>query len=161
MPRPAGALVEALAGTARTIVPRVPHLLLHSGLAPVTATLLDAQMRHASLPAMDGVVRRLGIEADWVVFGHVHRRGPLSTEYWQASSGTRYLNTGSWLYEPLLVDRASPPHGYWPGGAVLVQDGREPQSLGLLDDVDAGRLRTERPGRLTSADGAGSAATGT
>ncbi|HET8978182.1 MAG TPA: metallophosphoesterase [Solirubrobacteraceae bacterium] len=160
IPRPAGALVEAVAGTARSVVPRVPHLLLHSGLAPVTATLLDTQMRHASLPAMDGVVRRLGIETDWVIFGHVHRRGPLGGEHWQAGTGTRYLNTGSWLYEPLLVDRASPPHGYWPGGAVLLHEGREPQSVGLLDDVDAGRLAVPRAERITSAGDGGSAATG-
>ena len=33
------------------------------------------------------------------------------------------LNAGAWLYEPLLVDRASAPHPYWPGGAVLLEDG--------------------------------------
>jgi hypothetical protein len=45
------------------------------------------------------------------------------------------LNTGCWLYEPLLVHRAAPPHPYWPGGAVLLEDGRDPVVCGLLDDL--------------------------
>jgi hypothetical protein len=28
-----------------------------------------------------------------------------------------------------------PPHPYWPGGAVLVEEGRAPRTLTLLDDV--------------------------
>jgi hypothetical protein len=28
-----------------------------------------------------------------------------------------------------------PPHPYWPGGAVLVEEGRAPRALTLLDDV--------------------------
>ena len=61
----------------------------------------------------------------WVVFGHVHRLGPLPGDdlaEWRGPGGRpRILNTGSWLYEPLLVHRARPPHPYWPGGAVLIE----------------------------------------
>ena len=57
------------------------------------------------------------------------------------------MNTGSWVFDPLLVDRASPPHPYWPGGAVRVQDGRAPRSLGLLDDLGGGDLWPGREGR--------------
>ena len=112
----------------------------------------------AGVPAMARVVERLGIEADVVVFGHVHRRGPLDGERWPEENGTRFINTGSWLYEPLLVDRVTPPHGYWPGGGVLIEPGRAPRSVGLLDDLAAEQLRPAPP---TSAVGAGSAATGT
>ena len=49
-------------------------------------------------------------------------------------------NSGSWVYEPLLVHRAGPPHPYWPGGAILLQDGRDPQPMGLLDQLDAAAL---------------------
>ncbi len=52
-----------------------------------------------------------------------------------ANGRTRLLNSGSWLYEPLLVDRAAPPHPYWPGGAVLLEAGHAPRAVGLLDDV--------------------------
>ncbi|HWE11548.1 MAG TPA: metallophosphoesterase [Solirubrobacteraceae bacterium] len=156
--RPVSTVIDSVASLLRgAILPQALELLMNSGLAQVTATLLDAQMRHAGVPAMARVVQRLGIQADVVLFGHVHRRGPIDGERWPADNGTRFINTGSWLYEPLLVDRATPPHGYWPGGAVLLEDGREPRSLGLLDDVSAGDLR---PPRLISAAGGGSAARG-
>jgi predicted phosphodiesterase len=122
-------------------MPGLPDLMMKARLAPVTAGLIDFQMRRASLPAAGIVAEQLGIDADWVIFGHVHRRGPISDEYWPARpSGMRLLNTGSWLYEPVLVDRASPPHPYWPGGAVLLESGRSPRSVGLLDGMDASEL---------------------
>ncbi len=96
------------------------------------------------MPALARVVHRLGIDADWVVFGHVHRLGPLPGDdplSWQGPGGRpRILNTGSWLYEPLLVHRAAPPHPYWPGGAVLLEPDAEPRALGLLDDLGAREL---------------------
>jgi predicted phosphodiesterase len=128
--RPVATLVQGAAEQVRV----VPELLLKTGLAPVTARLLDAQMRRAAIPALARVVGRLGISADWVVFGHVHRRGPVGAEAWP-SGGPRLINSGAWLYERLLVDRAVAPHPYWPGGAVLVEDGQPPRTLGLLDDL--------------------------
>jgi UDP-2,3-diacylglucosamine pyrophosphatase LpxH len=155
--RPLGTLVEIVAGVLQgSILPQALEAMMHSGLAQVTATLLDAQMRHAGVRAMARVVERLGIEADVVLFGHVHRRGPIDGEIWPADNGTRFINTGSWLYEPLLVDRARPPHGYWPGGAVLLEPGRPPRSVGLLDDLGAADLRAPWS---TSADGGESAVT--
>jgi hypothetical protein len=50
-------------------------------------------------------------------------------------------NAGSWLYEPLLLHRASPPHPYWPGGAIVIEDDGEPRAVGLLDGLDASALR--------------------
>ena len=120
-------------------VPRLPIMLQRIRLAPLTATVIDTQMRHVSLAAMGHVVSRLGVDADFVVFGHVHRTGPLNGEPWP-NGGTRLLNCGSWLYEPLLVDRASRPHPYWPGGAVLLESGRAPRAVGLLDDVGPDQL---------------------
>ena len=122
-------------------VPWVPQALKDLRLAPLTATLIDLQMRRAAVPAIERVARRLGVEADWVVFGHVHRRGPMDGESWPAGpGGMRTINPGSWLYEPLLVDRAGAPHPYWPGGAVLLEPGREPRTIGLLDDFSAAEL---------------------
>lgn len=142
MSRPVGTLLELLAELLRAgPVPQLAQLLLRTGLAPVTAAVLDTQMRHSGIPAMAGVARRLGVDAEWVVFGHVHRRGPIDSERWPDAGGTRFVNTGAWLYDPLLVDRAVPPHGYWPGGAVLLDDGATPRSVGLLDDLGAVELQ--------------------
>ncbi|HEY5188161.1 MAG TPA: metallophosphoesterase [Solirubrobacteraceae bacterium] len=138
--RPAGSVLRVAARSFRaTVMPRLAPMLMNAGLASVSAAVLDTQMRHASLPAFGRVVTSLGIDADWVIFGHVHRRGPLEddrAEPWRAgTAGPRLLNTGSWLYEPLLVDRADAPHPYWPGGAVLIEPGAEPRSIGLLDGL--------------------------
>ncbi|MGH2868947.1 MAG: metallophosphoesterase [Solirubrobacteraceae bacterium] len=138
--QPLGAAVDTAAHRLKAAaMPRLGPLLMNAGLAPVSAALLDAQMRHASLPALGRVITGLGIDADWVIFGHVHRRGPLAgdrAELWQTGDGgARLLNCGSWLYDALLVDRATPPHPYWPGGAVLIEPGREPRAIGLLDDL--------------------------
>jgi hypothetical protein len=90
-------------------------------------------------------VDRLDIEAETVIFGHVHRRGPLAADDpgdWSSPGGPRLLNTGSWLYEQLLVDRARTPHPYWPGGAVRLEPGSPPHTVGLLDELDHGDLWT-------------------
>ncbi|MGI8427798.1 MAG: metallophosphoesterase [Solirubrobacteraceae bacterium] len=146
LPRPLAVLGDDLAKLLRaSTMPRVRRRLLHRRIAPLTAMLLGAQMRRASIPALARVVHRLGVEADWVVFGHVHRSGPLPGEdvlQWQGPGGRpKIANTGSWLYEPLLLHRAKPPHPYWPGGAVLLEPGQDPRAIGLLDDLDAAVLR--------------------
>ena len=144
--RPVGTLLERASEFVRSAaVPALPQLLMNARLTPLTAAMIDLQMRRASIPAMALVVRRLEIHADWVVFGHVHRAGPLpgeDTARWRpANDSPRFLNTGSWLYEPLLIDRASPPHPYWPGSAVVLEPGREPRVIGLLDGLAHGDLR--------------------
>ena len=118
-----------------------PRLLLRNGMAPLTARLIDTQMRHASIPAMARVTAQLGIDADTVIFGHVHRRGPIDGEPWPRRAGTTFFNTGSWLYEPLLIDRARAPHPYWPGGAVMVDERGISRSVGVLDGLSADELR--------------------
>ncbi|MGO9900944.1 MAG: metallophosphoesterase [Solirubrobacteraceae bacterium] len=125
---------------------RRPFLALAQPLlAPLTATLLDRQMRSQALPALAHVLRRLHLDADWVLFGHVHRLGPLRGEdpaAWAAPGGSpRLVNSGSWMYEPLLVGRAAPPHPYWPGGAITLQDGGEPCAICLLEELSASQLR--------------------
>lgn len=134
---------SALRLAARTLNPALPRLLMRAGLSPLTAAAVDLQMRHAALPALRLVLGRLGIEADTVIFGHVHRLGPLvgdAPQDWRTEDGPQVLNTGSWLYERLLVDRAHPPHPYWPGGAIRLDPGRPPRVVNLLQDLDHRQL---------------------
>ncbi len=139
LPRPLAALVDDIAELARAAtMPRlIRRHVLRVRFAPLTAALLSVQMRRASIPALLRVVERLGIDAEWVIFGHVHRLGPLPEdppEPWRGSTGRpRIVNTGSWVHEPLLVHRAKTSRPYWPGGAVLLEDGRDPQAIGLLE----------------------------
>jgi UDP-2,3-diacylglucosamine pyrophosphatase LpxH len=145
LPRPLATLVEDLAELVRaSTMPLAPRRLLHPRMARATAVVLGTQMRRASIPALARVVHRLGIGAEWVVFGHVHRLGPLGGDrlkQWQGPGGRpRIANSGSWVYEPLLVHRARAPHPYWPGGAILLDDDLDPVALGLLDDLPASSL---------------------
>ena len=146
LPRPLARLVENLADLARAAtMPRLPARLLPHGIAPVTARVLGVQMRRASIPALARVVHRLGVDADWVVCGHTHRLGPMQHDdltQWRGPGGSpRIVSAGSWVYEPRLLHRASPPHPYWPGGAIVLEDGDDPRAFGLLDDLGAPALR--------------------
>jgi hypothetical protein len=140
--RPLATLLESAAAMTRMrAIPRVPHLMMRANLAPITARLVDAQMRGAAMPAMAEVAQRLGVDADWIVFGHVHRLGPRDEPAWQpVPDGVRLLNTGAWVFDPVLIDRVRPPHPYWPGGAVIVEPGVEPRALGLLDGLTREQL---------------------
>jgi UDP-2,3-diacylglucosamine pyrophosphatase LpxH len=145
LPRPLAALFDDVAEVMRAAtMPRIRRRLLSRLTAPLTALLLGAQMRHAAIPALARVVHRLQLDAEWVIFGHVHRCGPLTGDEparWRGPGGRPQIaNTGSWVYEPLLLHHATPPHPYWPGGAILLEDGREPRAVGLLDHLDAAML---------------------
>jgi UDP-2,3-diacylglucosamine pyrophosphatase LpxH len=147
--RPIGALLEHLAELTRY----GSRLLRVADLTTVTFHALDLQVRRAAVPAMVETAARLGVDARAVIFGHVHRAGPREEpparlrrrpDWAPAPGGPRVYNTGSWVYEPMLLDGCAPPHPYWPGGAVLVEDGEEPRVLGLLDDLGADELRGSR-----------------
>jgi len=166
LPRPLAAMAEGMAELLRaTTMPGVQARIFVPRLAPVTSRVLGMQMRRASMPALARVVQSLGVDADWVIFGHVHRCGPLEgddLQRWAAPGGApRIANTGSWVYEPRLVHRAHPPHPYWPGGAILLEDGQAPRAIGLLEHLGARALhrpirRPDRTVRISA--GAGPAA---
>ncbi len=113
-------------------------------LAPLSSRLLAHQMMSHALPAFGASVEALGVEAEWVVFGHVHRRGPREHDdprRWQvAASGPRLLNTGSWRYEPVVARGMDGRSNYWPGGAVSIDEDGVPRSVGLLDALTEAEL---------------------
>lgn len=137
-----GQLIEVLRAAT---MPRAHRGMLQPRFAPLTSTLLGRQVHRHGIPALARVVHRLGVEAPTVVFGHVHRLGPLADDdpsAWVSPAGVpRFLNTGAWTYEPLLVNRAHPPHPYWPGGAVVVQDDGTVGTVALLDGLSVADLR--------------------
>lgn len=113
-------------------------------LAPLSSRLLSHQMLRHALPAFAASVAALGVEAEWVVFGHVHRRGPRerdSLRPWRvAASGPRLVNTGSWRYEPAVTRGLDARGWYWPGGAVSLGEDGVPRCLGLLDELSEAEL---------------------
>ena len=152
LPEPIAARAEdAVAGIRRALATGVPLLAMLPGAAALNAAgpmLLDHGMhQRAALPAMAAVARRLRLSADWVIFGHIHRRGPLRDDpppIWAplGGGGPRLVNSGSWVYDSVLTGTGS-HRPYRPGGAVLVESGRDPRPLDLLADVpdDVMRVR--------------------
>lgn len=74
-------------------------------------------MRRPGVDAMAEVVDRLRIDADYVLFGHLHRPGS-----WRVQGGTALLNTGSWVAD-------SP---YRPGTCAFTGDNGPPELRNLL-----------------------------
>jgi len=150
LPRPLAVITDELTDLLRAAtMPGGPRRALGRRLAPLAERTLGTQMRRASIPALARVVHRLGVEADWVVFGHVHRCGPLAGDdprQWRGPGGSPSIaNTGSWVYEPLLLHHVSAPHPYWPGGAIRLRGGGAPEAIGLLDHLDAATLHGRPP----------------
>jgi Calcineurin-like phosphoesterase len=115
--------------------------LNRAGIGPFRADLSGAELRRAGLRAMREVVARLRIDARHVVFGHTHRAGPLPGDDprdWELPGDGRLLNTGSWIHERAWT-RDGPGGPYWPGAAVVIEDG-DPRPLRLLDDRAAAAL---------------------
>jgi hypothetical protein len=103
--------------------------------------MLDRQLQSKVLTAIVKMTAALKVDADYVIFGHVHRLGPLPEDdpaAWAGAAGRpRLLNSGSWRYEPLLLNRARPGHRFWPGGAVIIEEGSVPYATALLDELAA------------------------
>ncbi len=146
LPPVVGEPVDRIAGLIRLVgVAALPFAASLPGaglLAPLSAGALGFQFRRVGLPAMAAVTARLGVEAEHVLFGHVHRAGPREDDdsYEWRYGDAQLWNTGCWVYEPLLLAGTTPPHPYWPGGALRIEDG-EITPLGLLDEIDPRALR--------------------
>ena len=108
-----------------------------AGLGPVSHRLDSDELRRAGLVAMAEVVRLLGVDAKWVIFGHTHCAGPLpwmDQAEWALPGGGMLLNTGCWTDEPRInsTDVRSP---YRPGRGVLIDGDADPEPLMLVQDT--------------------------
>jgi UDP-2,3-diacylglucosamine pyrophosphatase LpxH len=114
-------------------------------LAPLLTRVLARQVRNHSLPALAHAAYALGVQAPWIIFGHVHRLGPMPGDAaapWAGlTPGQQLLNTGSWRFEPVIDHRIHPPHPYWPGGAVTIEEDGIPKAIGLLDGLTEADFR--------------------
>lgn len=121
-------------------------------IAALGSVWLDRRLGRSGLQAMVQVADDLGVlpRARHVIFGHVHRLGPLNADEglgpWHPDpDGPHLWNSGAWVHEPMLVtsdDHLSP---FWPGGALRIEDDRTPQVLRLLGDVPLSELLPKDP----------------
>jgi UDP-2,3-diacylglucosamine pyrophosphatase LpxH len=99
-----------------------------------------AEISRAGVRAMERVVGQLAIEAEHLIFGHTHRRGPLAGDgAWTAPGGVNLHNAGSWVWSPGLVGKSARGSGFWPGTVATVEAGA-PTLTHLLDDLERERL---------------------
>ncbi len=127
-------------------VPGAVGIANRLGLGPVQADISAGAITSAGLVAIGDVVERLAIDADFVIFGHTHRRGPLPSDGdWKLAGGGRLLNTGSWVLSPTLLRASAAQSPYWPGTIAVAEDGSDPELRHLLDDMTRDELR-ERAG---------------
>jgi hypothetical protein len=99
--------------------------------------------RHgASLAAMAQVVDGLGVDARYVIFGHLHAPGPGSVDArgWSTPSGTRLVNSGCWIWEPAYMGATASESPQWPGTCVVVRDEGPPELRALLDALTREQL---------------------
>ena len=107
------------------------------GLGPLDRDLSGAALRRGGLRGLREVLRRLGVSAGHVLFGHTHRSGPWPRDdpgEWTTAAGTRIHNTGSWVYQPHFLSDVPNASPYWPGTAVLVEETGPPRLIRLLGD---------------------------
>ena len=119
-------------------------LINAAGLGPVDRRLSGPALRRGGLRGMREVLRRLGITAPWVVWGHTHRAGPWPQDdpaEWRTPDGTRLVNAGSWVYQPHFLSAEPNASPYWPGTAVVVERTGPPRLIRLLGDRPHAALR--------------------
>jgi hypothetical protein len=112
------------------------------GLGPVRSDLSPGAITKAGLAAIGEVAYRLGIEAEHLLFGHTHRRGPMDGESgWRLPTGMRLWNTGSWVYSPGLLGATAAESPYWPGTIATLDEAGAPRLRHLLDGLTKDELR--------------------
>jgi UDP-2,3-diacylglucosamine pyrophosphatase LpxH len=121
--------------------PMAVRVLNLIGVGPVGPDLSAAELRRAGLKAMGEAVRRLGIDAEWVLFGHTHRAGPLDADdvaEWQAPGAPKLVNTGCWVHERVFLGSGGSRSPYWPGTVAEVGPEGPPRLRNLLADWEPG-----------------------
>ena len=151
LPPAVGDSLDAAGGQLRRAllsgIPRLAALPGARNFADLASLAMEQGLhRRAAIPAMAEVARRLEVGAGHLVFGHIHRRGPLPGdpgEMWRPdTNGPRLLNSGSWVYDSALIGMPTGrPRSYRPGGAVIVEPGKEPRCVDLLEQVPDDELR--------------------
>ncbi len=134
------------------VVPVTLSGLERAGLGRFSRDFSIAEIGRSGVEAMQVVVDRLEIEAPHVIFGHIHRRGPLPGEDGRAATdppweqrGTTLHNTGCWLYVDAMLGSTSAESPFWPGRVVIVRTQGNPEAI----DVLAGATHAElsEPGK--------------
>lgn len=125
----------------RMLAAGVGALLLalnRAGLGPLHTDLSASELRRASLLAFGEALDSLSVRADYAIFGHSHRAGPLpgdATSEWRTLGGTTLINSGCWVHEQSFLGSDPSRSPYRAGFAVVIDGDAAPQLVNVLDPV--------------------------
>jgi predicted phosphodiesterase len=149
----ASARIWAAVGGGATAAKKVRGLLLGTVALPGAVAVANRlgigrfkpdlsldEISRATIAAMAETVERLEIDAETVIFGHTHRRGPLPGEERWTAGDVELINTGSWVYSTGLLRGTAAESPYWPGTIGLL-DGGGFELRHLLDHFPHARIR--------------------
>lgn len=114
----------------------VVALLNRMKLGPFGTDVSAPALRQGGLRGLEEALRRLGVDAGYVISGHTHRAGPLPTDdpsEWRTATGISLLNTGSWVHDRKWVGDSPTGSPYRPGFCVTFADDEAPRLINLLD----------------------------
>ena len=106
-----------------------------AGLGPLQSDVSMPALSQAGVRSMAEVADRLGVGAEYVIFGHTHRAGPFpedADDDWAIPGGGRLINAGSWVYDRQFVGERPNASPYWPGACAVVPDAGAPELQRLL-----------------------------
>ena len=133
------------------LFPLMVATLSRAGLGPLRSDISRNELERAGLRAMSAVVEQLDLGAGHIIFGHTHRPGPLAGDDWHdwtAPTGARLHNCGCWSFDGFFIGERAGESPYWPGNAILVEDGGPPLVRPLLADRTRSQLS---PGKVARA----------
>jgi hypothetical protein len=111
-------------------------LLSVAGLGPLKSDISSEELYRTGVMGFGGVLDTLGIPADYALYGHTHRAGPLPSDeadLWTNTAGTKMINTGCWVSEEAIIGADLSQTPYRPGFAVRLGDAGPPELVNLLD----------------------------
>jgi predicted phosphodiesterase len=114
----------------RVAIPGAVAMLNRAGIGHFRSDLTGEELRRSGLRAMRAVVEGIGVQADYVIFGHTHRAGPLVGDdpaEWELGGGSRLVNSGTWFHEPVLLGEAVDSSPYFPGTVVRLGEEGPPE----------------------------------
>lgn len=113
-------------------------ILGRAGLGELSGELSPEALRRTELRALATAMANLGVDADYVIFGHTHHAGPFAHDdvgEWRTARGAQLINSGCWVREGgAFLDRAAAATSpYRAGFAVELYDEGPPRLVNLLD----------------------------
>jgi predicted phosphodiesterase len=128
----------------RVAIPGAVAALNRAGVGHFRSDLTGEELRRSGLLAMRAVVEATGVQADYVIFGHTHRAGPLPNDDpadWELGDGSRLVNSGTWFHEPVLLGEAAESSPYFPGTMVRLREEGPPEIDSALRGFTLGSIR--------------------